>query len=103
MRPSANFVVAGLRDIGFDVGEVGATYFAVAGALRFDDAHDDGEFCRRLTLEAGVTAVPISAFYGERDVRSHIRFCFAKKQETLEEALSRLRRWSERNGLRAAS
>ena len=57
---------------------------------------DDVEFCRRLTLEAGVTAVPISAFYGERDVRSHIRFCFAKTRETLGTALVRLARWNDR-------
>jgi aspartate/methionine/tyrosine aminotransferase len=98
-----DFLVDGLRDIGFDVGDVGATYFAVAGASRFDVADDDAEFCRRLTLQAGVTAVPISAFYGERDVKSHIRFCFAKKRETLEAALARLARWSRRTGLRAAS
>jgi aspartate/methionine/tyrosine aminotransferase len=103
LRERRDFLVDGLRGIGFDVGDVGATYFAVAGASRFDKAGDDGEFCRRLTLEAGVTAVPISAFYGERDVRSHIRFCFAKKRETLEAALERLARWSERAGLRAAS
>ncbi len=96
-------LVEGLRDIGFEVGDVGATYFAVAAASRFDVAGDDAEFCRRLTREAGVTAVPISAFYGERDVRSHIRFCFAKTSETLEAALERLARWSERAGLRAAS
>jgi hypothetical protein len=93
----------GLRRIGFDVGDVGAIYFAVAGAARFDGAGDDAEFCRLLTLQAGVTAVPISAFYGGRDVKSHIRFCFAKKQETLEAALERLARWSSRAGLRAAS
>ncbi len=98
-----DFLVEGLRDIGFDVGDVGATYFAVAGASRFDVADDDAEFCRRLTLQAGVTAVPISAFYGARDVKSHIRFCFAKKRETLEAALARLARWSRRTGLRAAS
>ena len=103
MQERRDFLVDGLREIGFDVGEVDATYFAVAGASRFDVAGDDAEFCRRLTLEAGVTAVPISAFYGERDVRSHIRFCFAKKRETLEAALERLARWSERAGLRAAS
>ena len=75
----------------------------MAGASRFDIAGDDAEFCRRLTLQAGVTAVPISAFYGERDVRSHIRFCFAKKRETLAAALDRLTRWSARTGLRTAS
>ena len=103
LQERRDFLVDGLRGIGFDVGDVSATYFAVAGASRFDRAADDGEFCRRLTLEAGVTAVPISAFYGERDVKSHIRFCFAKKRETLQAALERLARWSERAGLRAAS
>ncbi len=68
----------------------------MAGATRFDSSGDDAEFCRRLTLEAGVTAVPISAFYGERDVRSHIRFCFAKTRETLGTALVRLARWNDR-------
>ena len=100
---AARFLVAGLRGVGFDVGEVDATYFAVAGASRFDVSGDDTEFCRRLTLQAGVTAVPISAFYSGRDVRSHIRFCFAKKRETLEAALARLTRWSARAGLRTAS
>ena len=98
-----DFLVDGLRDIGFDVGDVGATYFAVAGASRFDVADDDAEFCRRLTLQAGVTAVPISAFYGERDVKSHIRFCFAKPRRTLDAALGRLARWSQRAVLSAAS
>lgn len=103
LQERRDFLVEGLRGIGFDVGHVGATYFAVAGASRFDGAGDDAEFCRLLTLQAGVTAVPISAFYGERDVKSHIRFCFAKKRETLETALDRLTRWSGRAGLRAAS
>ncbi|RBP04148.1 aspartate/methionine/tyrosine aminotransferase [Roseiarcus fermentans] len=96
-------LVDGLRDIGFAVGDVGATYFAVAAASRFDPAGDDAEFCLRLTREAGVAAVPISAFYGERDVRSHIRFCFAKTRETLDEALARLARWSRREGRGSAS
>ncbi len=103
LQERRDYLVDGLREIGFDVGDVGATYFAVAGASRFDGTGDDAEFCRRLTHEAGVTAVPISAFYGGRDVKSHIRFCFAKKHETLEAALARLTRWSARAGLRAAS
>ncbi len=103
LQERRDFLVAGLRGVGFDVGEVDATYFAVAGASRFDVSGDDAEFCRRLTLQAGVTAVPISAFYSGRDVRSHIRFCFAKKRETLEAALARLTRWSARAGLRTAS
>ncbi len=91
-----NLLADGLGEIGFDVGDVAATYFAVAGVEAFDAGVDDYEFCRRLTLEAGVTAVPLSSFYGDRSVRSHIRFCFAKKRETLDAALARLAAWRER-------
>lgn len=97
-----DYLVAGLREIGFDVGDPTATYFAVAGTSRFDQGGDDAKFCRRLTREAGVAAVPISSFYGERDVRSHVRFCFAKTRETLGEALDRLARWSRGDGRRAS-
>jgi N-succinyldiaminopimelate aminotransferase len=98
LQERRDLLVDGLKTVGFDVGNVSATYFAVAGAGAFDEHADDFEFCRRLTLEAGVTAVPISSFYGGRDVRSHIRFCFAKKRETLTSALSRLAAWRDGAG-----
>ena len=93
----------GLKDIGFAVGDVDATYFAVADATPFDPEGDDFAFCQRLTREAGVTAVPISAFYGQGEVKSHIRFCFAKRSDTLAEALERLERWKKNAALRDAS
>jgi aspartate/methionine/tyrosine aminotransferase len=46
--------------------------------------------------------VPISSFYGARDVRSHVRFCFAKREETLQEAGSRLAQWNNERKRRAA-
>ena len=98
LQERRDFVVAGLRDIGFEVGEVDATYFAVVDASPFDPDGDDVKFCERLTREAGVTAVPISAFYGAGQVRSHIRFCFAKRNDTLAEALDRLGKWRARLG-----
>ena len=98
LQQRRDFVVAGLRDIGFEVGEVDATYFAVVDASPFDRDGDDVKFCERLTREAGVTAVPISAFYGQGQVRSHIRFCFAKRSETLAQALERLATWRARLG-----
>lgn len=98
-----DLLVGGLRQAGFQIADVPATYFAVADIRDLDPAGDDLAFSRRLTLEAGVTPVPISSFYGDRDIRSHVRFCFAKKQETLVEAIDRLRRWREGDGWRAAS
>ena len=55
---------------------------------------DDLEFCRRLPIEAGVAAIPCSCFWKDRlKGRNLVRFCFCKKDETLEEAIERLRRW----------
>ena len=48
------------------------------------------EFCKWLTTEVGVAAIPLSAFYGNGFDQRVVRFCFAKKDDTLNEALQRL-------------
>ena len=53
-------------------------------------AGDDEEFCRHITIEAGVTAVPLSAFYDTGDVRHFARFAFCKQDAVLEAAIERL-------------
>ena len=53
-------------------------------------ARDDA-FCRWLTSEIGVAAIPLSAFYADGFDQKIARFCFAKKDETLDLALARLR------------
>ncbi|MFZ4118272.1 MAG: pyridoxal phosphate-dependent aminotransferase [Polynucleobacter sp.] len=53
-------------------------------------ALSEAEFCRWLTCEVGVAAIPVSAFYGAETDSKVIRFCFAKEEKTLETALSRL-------------
>jgi len=93
LQERRDFLVDGLRDVGFEVAKAPATYFAIAAIEELDDNNDDFAFCERLTKEAGVTAVPISAFFAERDVRGYIRFCFAKRGETLKDALDRLSTW----------
>ncbi|MEO6625071.1 MAG: pyridoxal phosphate-dependent aminotransferase [Burkholderiaceae bacterium] len=50
----------------------------------------EAEFCKWLTRELGVAAIPLSAFYGNGFDQSIVRFCFAKKDETLYNALERL-------------
>jgi methionine transaminase len=50
----------------------------------------EADFCKWLTSEIGVAAIPLSAFYGDGFDQRVIRFCFAKKDETLQLALSRL-------------
>ena len=50
----------------------------------------DLAFCERLATDLGVAAIPMSAFYEEAPDMRVIRFCFAKKEATLDEALGRL-------------
>lgn len=50
------------------------------------------QFCEWLVHEAGVAAIPVSAFYGDGFDQRTVRFCFAKQDETLRTALERLRR-----------
>jgi methionine aminotransferase len=51
---------------------------------------NEAEFCQWLTAEIGVAAIPLSAFYGNSFDQHVVRFCFAKKDETLHAALDRL-------------
>jgi methionine aminotransferase len=52
----------------------------------------EADFCQWLTREIGVAAIPLSAFYGQGFDQKVIRFCFAKKDDTLQTALQRLSR-----------
>ncbi|CAM4173893.1 methionine aminotransferase [Roseateles saccharophilus] len=50
------------------------------------------DFAKWLTTEIGVAAIPLSVFYQRPQERRHVRFCFAKRDDTLAEAARRLRR-----------
>jgi methionine aminotransferase len=65
------------------------SFFQVAGYERISDLPDT-EFTQWLTKEYGVATIPVSAFYSNRKDDKLIRFCFAKKEETLREAVKRL-------------
>jgi methionine transaminase len=52
----------------------------------------EADFCQWLTREVGVAAIPLSAFYDSGFEQGLVRLCFAKRDETLAEALARLRR-----------
>ena len=84
---------AALAEVGFDVLVPEGTYFAsvLIDGLGFED---DTAFARYLTTEVGVATIPASAFYeGRRGGRNLVRFCFCKRDETLDEAIRRLRKW----------
>jgi aspartate/methionine/tyrosine aminotransferase len=79
----------GLAECGFTVLPSAGTYF-----VNIDIAplgrRDDTAFCTELVQEHGVAAIPVSAFYAEDAVTTVVRFCFAKKDATLDGALARL-------------
>jgi aspartate/methionine/tyrosine aminotransferase len=79
----------GLRTLGFDVIPSQGTYFVNIDIAPLNEP-DDVAFCRRLVMEHGVAAVPVSAFYAEGAVKNVVRFCFAKKDSTLDAGLERL-------------
>jgi methionine aminotransferase len=71
------------------------TYFQCVGIENLAVAErglPEGEFCQWLTQEIGVAAIPLAAFYGNGFDQKVIRFCFAKRDETLKAALERLTR-----------
>jgi N-succinyldiaminopimelate aminotransferase len=82
---------AGLARCGFDVLPSAATYF-INIDLAAAGISDDVAFCKTLVQTHGVAAIPVSAFYAETPVTSVVRFCFAKRDETLDGALERLAR-----------
>ncbi len=65
------------------------TYFQCVDISQVSDL-SESDFCQWLTREVGVAAIPLSAFYGDGFDQRVVRFCFAKKDETLKAALERL-------------
>ena len=86
---------AGLAGIGFGVLPSQGSYFVSADFSPLGFAGDDVAFCRYITEHAGVTAIPVSAFYdaaGGPAPGHYARFAFCKADAVLDEAVSRLKR-----------
>ena len=67
------------------------TYFQCVDISAVSD-RSESDFCQWLTAEIGVAAIPLSAFYGNGFDQHIVRFCFAKKDDTLKLALEKLQR-----------
>ena len=81
---------AGLAGSRFELLPADGTYFqCVKYAAISQDS--EAQFAEWLTTELKVAAIPVSAFYAETKESGIVRFCFAKKDETLNLALARLR------------
>jgi methionine aminotransferase len=79
----------GLNSTRFKLLPSDGTYFQCVEYSAISDL-EEAEFAKWLTTEIGVAAIPVSAFYNRPKESGIVRFCFAKKDETLRTALERL-------------
>ena len=90
-----DFFRAGLEATRFKLLPTPGTYFQCAdySKLNIPQAKlSEADFCQWLTKEIGVAAIPVSAFYEQPTESGVIRFCFAKQEKTLANALGRLQK-----------
>ncbi|RYX91548.1 MAG: pyridoxal phosphate-dependent aminotransferase [Comamonadaceae bacterium] len=80
---------AGLAKTRFKLLPSEGSYFQSVDISDVSDL-DEASFCKWLVSEVGVAAIPMSAFYADGFDQRIVRFCFAKKDETLNAALERL-------------
>jgi len=91
-RSKRDYLCGALERLGFRVFVPEGTYFIMGDHSAFGRGNDV-EFCRWLTAEARVAAIPPSAFYERKELGAPlVRFSFCKKMETLEAAVARLER-----------
>jgi aminotransferase len=100
-RERREYLMAGLRDAGFNPFQPAGAYYIMAEAGAFlkkkGGPRNDVELARELVTAAGVAAVPGSSFYrsGSKALTQRrddlLRFCFCKKEETLRAAVERLK------------
>ena len=90
-----DFFRTGLQKTGFKLLPTPGTYFQCVDYTKIDSPQrklNEADFCAWLTTEIGVAAIPISAFYEAPIESGVVRFCFAKKESTLTDALQRLKK-----------
>lgn len=87
-----NFFRQGLAQTPFQLYPCEGTFFQIVNYANVPqlDGKNEREACEWLTQEIGVAAIPMSSFYQAPTENKTIRFCFAKKEETLRRALERL-------------
>lgn len=83
----------GLAALGLKVLPTDGSYFITTDFRPLGFNGDDVAFCRHITEHAGVTAIPVSAFYDAPNAPDHYaRFAFCKQLDVLDEAVARLKR-----------
>ncbi len=87
-----DFIVPVLQDVGLKCDAPDGAYYVMTDIADFGFANDV-EFTKHLIREIGVACVPGSSFYKDSDAgKNFVRFCFCKKDETLQAAAERLQK-----------
>jgi N-succinyldiaminopimelate aminotransferase len=87
---SRDRLTSGLESLGFPVLPSQGTYFLTVDLSPLGLNETDEAFCKRIVTDYKVAAIPVSAFYEQDPVTTVVRFCFAKRDATLDTALERL-------------
>jgi methionine transaminase len=80
-----------IKNSKFDLIPSAGTYFQLLSYKKLSNEKDT-DYAIRLTKEHGIASIPMSVFYHEQEDNHVLRFCFAKKEETLEQAAEILNR-----------
>lgn len=91
MQKKRDYFISLMKDTKFDLLDSKGSYFICATYNRISD-EKDADLAIRITKEFGVATIPVSAFYQAGTDNKVIRFCFAKKEDTLEKAVDKLRK-----------
>ncbi|MBX9782770.1 MAG: methionine aminotransferase [Chitinophagaceae bacterium] len=89
MQQKRDYFMELMKNTKFDLLTTHGSYFVCAGYGRISD-ESDKELAIRLTKEAGVATIPVSAFYHNGKDDKVVRFCFSKQSRTLQQAVERL-------------
>jgi aspartate/methionine/tyrosine aminotransferase len=93
LQAKRDLLARGLQSLGFGVLPADGSYFLTTDIAPLGFAGDDAAFCRAITEQAGVAAIPVSAFYAANPPKNFVRFAFCKQEPVLEAALARLAIW----------
>jgi methionine aminotransferase len=89
MQEKRDYFIRLMRETKFTLLPSSGSYFICSTYEKISDL-GDMDFSLKMTKEFGVTPIPVSAFYQNRKDDKVIRFCFAKKKETLEAAVKQI-------------
>lgn len=89
MQQKRDYFIELMKQTKFDLLNTSGSYFVCASYGRISDEADK-DLAIRLTKEAGVATIPLSAFYHNQKDDKVVRFCFSKQNKTLQQAVERL-------------